>query len=120
MGVSVPNTLSNYFSTTVTVGEGVEVSGVAAGSTYVSADFSSDSLFIDFNTSTTWTTVNFNGFRFMDLNDTFDDISGFSLSTNMVGLNAGDISFTENSMSVNWNGLFFNSSTYVEVALIFA
>jgi hypothetical protein len=72
----------------------------------------------NFSFNSSWTTAEFNGFRLSDLN--FDDgstIVGFSFETNMEGLDASRISFTKDSVSVNWNSLAFNRDTYLRVNL---
>lgn len=66
--------------------------------------------------SSSWIPSSFNGFELSSLD--FDDsssITGYTLATNMVGLDASRFVFTENTFSVNWQGLSFDPSTYVNV-----
>ncbi|WP_414577857.1 PEP-CTERM sorting domain-containing protein [Anabaena sp. CCY 9402-a] len=63
----------------------------------------------------------FNGFRLSSLD--FHDssiLTGFILETNMVGLDANDsrISFTADTISVNLQGLSYDTNTYINVNLV--
>jgi len=63
-----------------------------------------------------WLPTPFNGFNLSSLN--FDDsssITGYTLDTNMIGLDASRISFTGNTFNLNWQGLSFDTNTYVNV-----
>jgi hypothetical protein len=69
--------------------------------------------------SNAWLSAPFNGFRLSSLN--FDDsstITGFTLNTNMIGLDASRIVFTGNTFTLNWQGLAFNRNTFVNVGFI--
>jgi len=73
----------------------------------------------DFLLSGFWFKFNFNGLIVTDL--TQGNISGVVIdpSTNMVGLTASDVSFTSNTVMVNWAGLSFNPNTVVRLDLTF-
>jgi VCBS repeat-containing protein len=62
----------------------------------------------------------FSGFEVSDLSHD-PLISGVTIdsATNMVGLNAGDITFDSNTVWVNWEGLSFNTGTIVTLDLTF-
>lgn len=60
-----------------------------------------------------YNTAAFNGINFSNL--LFDDgslLTGYSLSTNLAGLDASRIAFTSNSISFNGQGLAFSNSPY--------
>ncbi|WP_414566448.1 MULTISPECIES: hypothetical protein [unclassified Anabaena] len=63
--------------------------------------------------------TSFNGFRLSSLD--FDDssiLTGYTLDTNMVGLEASHISFTSNTFSVNFQGLEADADTFIDVNFI--
>ncbi|MBE9049055.1 hypothetical protein IQ243_01250 [Nostocales cyanobacterium LEGE 11386] len=63
--------------------------------------------------------TSFNGFRLSSLD--FDDssiLTGYTLDTNMVGLEASRISFTSNTFSVNFQGLEADADTFIDVNFI--
>jgi hypothetical protein len=97
------------------VGAGVEVSNVAAG--VATMDISDTNLFIDFSVSSTWSSTSFNGFR---ITDVFSGIAAFTsvtinAATNMAGFDASRISFDDDTISVNWQGLSFTGNTIVSL-----
>lgn len=54
-----------------------------------------------------WTSADFNGPRFYDFLGTAPDLTGVSVNgaTTMVGLDAGDLTWSANEVLVNWQGL---------------
>lgn len=78
----------------------------------------SDGFIVDFSKDAGFFPNLFNGFRLSSLN--FDDssiLTGFTLNTNMVGLDADDsrISFTADNISVNLQGLSYDTNIYINV-----
>ncbi|BAZ48815.1 hypothetical protein NIES4103_14250 [Nostoc sp. NIES-4103] len=78
----------------------------------------SDGFVVDFSKDAGFFPSLFNGFRLSSLD--FDDssiLTGFILNTNMVGLDADDsrISFTADTISVNLQGLSYDTNTYIDV-----
>jgi hypothetical protein len=66
-----------------------------------------------------WIADPFNGFQVVDLSHSL--ISGVTVdsSTNMSGFNSSRVSFSSNSVTVNWEGLSFTNSTVVKLDLTF-
>ncbi|MCS4295177.1 hypothetical protein M2375_003419 [Comamonas sp. BIGb0152] len=98
---------------TAVVGGGVEFTSVCDGN--FNADVSASSITLGFNTSSIWNNTSFNGPEFFDVEGTIPKIYGVTVneSTSMVGLDASRISFDEDHIWVNWNGLNFNPSMKV-------
>ena len=69
-----------------------------------------------FNTTNYFNPASFNGFKLSSLD--FDDgstITGYTLVTNMLGLDDSRVAFTGNTFDINWQGLSFDPNTYVNV-----
>lgn len=117
-----PETDAVYYNVDVAVGAGVELGALYSPfSDEATLDISGDQIIIDFYNTTSWTSSNFNGFQIFDEFGQLSDITGVSIaSTNMVGLDAGDLSFDANSLSVNWQGLSFDTDTFVILDVDFA
>ncbi len=99
------------------VGPGVEVSNISDGTGTI--DFSDTNIYVQFNISTNWNSASFNGFR---LTDIFSGISAFTSVTinpitNMAGFDSSRITFDDDHIWVNWQGLGFDSSTVVSLDL---
>jgi Ca2+-binding RTX toxin-like protein len=112
-----------YFTRDLVVGPGIELDGISAPFQQGTVDIEADTITIDFHTDHFWSSGGgpFNGFRISDEFDQLPDITGVSIqSSNMVGLDASDISFDANSLSVNWMALAFNPSTQVVLDVDFA
>ncbi|YAF93988.1 MAG: hypothetical protein AB3A66_15285 [Nodularia sp. CChRGM 3473] len=74
---------------------------------------------LDTNAVIGFSFTSFNGFRLSSLD--FDDssiLTGYTLDTNMVGLEASRISFTSNTFSVNFQGLEADADTFIDVNFI--
>ena len=69
-----------------------------------------------FNTTNYFTSAPFNGFKLssLDFNDA-SSITGYTLVTNMLGLDDSRIAFTGHTFDINWQGLSFDPNTYVNV-----
>ncbi|MDE4302060.1 Ig-like domain-containing protein, partial [Phaeobacter gallaeciensis] len=113
-----PTAGSTYYQNSFDVSNGVETRLYNGGP--ASVDFREDDIFIDFDSfGSSWSTASFNGFEFTFQDADAPALVGFVLDTNMSGLDASDIAFDDDSLSVNWQGLSFSSSTYVEIDFIF-
>jgi hypothetical protein len=65
------------------------------------------------NSGNVYATEPFNGLQFSNLDfGPGEKITGFSLLTNLPGLTAADVSFTNNSIMYNGSGLSFETSPY--------
>lgn len=109
-----PDSTSVYgsYSTTVATGNADAIDFLG----YFKFDPEASGFKIPFTSDATWTSTSFNGFKLSSLD--FDDnssITGYTLDTNMGGLDASRIAFTGNTFSVNWQGLSFDTNTYVNV-----
>lgn len=111
-----PNEASIYqgeqHSTTIQ-GEGI-VDFIDMGSSE-DYDFYDNTLYISFDSTATWTTETFNGFKFFDISNQISALTSYVLNTNMNGLDSSRINFDEDIFSLNWNGLSFSPDTYVKL-----
>ena len=95
---------------------GIEVSNVAASA--ATMDISDTNLFVDFvGAGSSWGIAAFNGFVVTDVFTGIAAFTGLSINgaTNMAGFDATRISFTADTISVNWQGLSFNANTIVSL-----
>jgi hypothetical protein len=99
------------------VGAGVESTFFPDDDPRTNLDFGGTNLYITYNSASNWTFADFNGFVFADTTNTLDTIVGVSVNaaTNMVGFDASRVSFTGDTVAVNWNGLSFNEQTIVSL-----
>lgn len=107
-----------FYNTDVTVTDGVEVADIQGGTaTVASLDITNTQLVIDFAAGdSTFASGGFNGIRIQDQFGTLRDItdvriSGSSDLGNMAGFDASDITFTADSIAVNFAGVTYNSET---------
>jgi hypothetical protein len=108
---------SNFFwSRTVTVSTDVEVEGRVHDIDFspiipeIAISFNLEGFFGDASV--------YNGFRFWDINETidaFEDVSIFS--TNMAGFDDSRVAFNDDNIYIDFEGLGFTSSTYVNLQL---
>lgn len=101
------------------VGAGTEVTNVADG--LATLDISGNNIFIDYLSSSSWAHSSFNGWVLSDETNSLAAILGVTINplTNMVGFDPSRISFTGDSISVNWAGLAFNANTVVSLDVAF-
>jgi hypothetical protein len=110
------------------VGSGVEISNIAdnttGGLTVASGtmDISANDIFIDFLSQGSFNAAAFNGFVLSDLTDNLPAITGVTINpaTNMAGFGNSNVSFTGDSILVNWADLAFNAGTVVSLNVTFA
>lgn len=104
-----------------TVGPGVEFPNFPAVDPRTNVDISATNILITYNSASSWTTAAFNGPVFQDLG-TAPPITGVTINaaTNMAGLDPSRISFDADSISINWNGLPFDTTTIVSLDVTFA
>jgi hypothetical protein len=114
-----PDTSTLFATTTVTAGGGAEVTcpgpnPLCAGFVLpTTIDIGATSIVIAEDAGSAWTGAAFNGLDFTSLD--FGPgivITGFSLSTNLAGLTAARIGFTDHSISFNAEGLSFFTAPY--------
>lgn len=122
-----PNNGTVFSTENVVVGAGVEItcpgSGFGVGvcpafSTAATIDIGALSIRLDQVGGSSYSAGAFNGMSFSGLD--FGDgsiVTGFALTTNLAGLDAGDISFTNNSISYNAQGLDFPQNYFIQLDL---
>lgn len=95
------------------VGAGIEVSNVA--DTRATMDITATQIIVDFSNASGWVTAAFNGWILSDVFSSIDDFTSVTVdaATNMAGFGAGNVSFTADTISVNWQGLSFTGTTIV-------
>ncbi len=115
------STVFNGNSFNVVVGPGFELNNFPVGDPRTNVDISANSILFTYNSASTWTATSFNGVHFFDLNNTVTDILSVSINpaTNMTGLNAARITFDNDNIFVNWNGLSFTNNTIVQLDVTF-
>ena len=114
----------------VTVGEGFEftdldnqeLSGANLVDTHI--DFSVNSILLDFSESTPSTrfgSATFNGYIFTDVSGAIPKISNVTIDETIttLGLDSSDITFTEDTIEVNVEGLRFNTNTIAKLDVEF-
>ena len=108
-----PDTATIFATDTVTVGGGVEIDcpSLPGGPYNICTGFNADSGSIDIGADTItlqlingtyWNPTSFNGFRFSGIDSA---ITGYTLSTNIAGLDASRIAYGVDFISVNLQGL---------------
>lgn len=97
------------------VGAGIEVSNIADSTGTI--DISDTNIFVDFTTSTSWNGAAFNGWVITDVFNTIGAFTSVTINgaTNMVGFSAANVSWTADSITVNWQGLSFDPNTVVSL-----
>lgn len=122
-----PNSATVFSTENVVVGAGVEITcpGGGGGAGVCPAfvlpatiDIGTLSIRIEENGGSNYSPGAFNGMRFTGLDfggSSF--LAGFTLTTNLAGLDAGDISFTDNSISYNAQGLAFPADYFIQLDL---
>lgn len=95
------------------VGAGVEIANVVDGA--ASIDLTANQIVVDFSANSVFNGADFNGFKITDIFGQIDAFTSITIdaATNMVGLDASRISFGDDFFSVNWQGLAFDSNTFV-------
>ena len=98
------------------VGSGVETIVNVEGVTTISVDLTDTSILFDFSTvlnSPTWLSTSFNGLVFNLTSGAPLDFSSVSIdpSSNYAGFDASRVSFSDSQVTVNWQGLSYNSDT---------
>lgn len=95
------------------VGAGVEVSNIVAS--VGTMDITATQIIIDFSATAFFVPGAFNGWVLTDVLASIDDFTAVTIdaATNMAGFDASNVSFTADTISVNWQGLNFNSDTFV-------
>lgn len=106
---------------TAVVGPGVEFTNFPSGDQRTNVDISASNIRITYLSASTWSSATFNGPVFRDINGTIPPITGVSINpaTNMVGLDISRVTFDADSVSINWNGLPFDTSTVVSIDVQF-
>ena len=81
------------------------------GAPNVTVNVSDTSILATFDNSGSYTPASFNGYVITDLTQSL--ISGLTLVTNVAGMDAGRVSFTGNSVSVNLQGLSMSTDSSI-------
>lgn len=101
------------------VGSGVEIQNGFCCGFEGKMDFSDTGFQALFQGTSSYTSSSFNGFR---VSDVFGQIASFTsvtvgAATNMVGFDASRITFDNDNIWINWQGLAFNPNTVVAIEL---
>jgi hypothetical protein len=83
---------------------------------------SSNSILVTFDQTVYWSSGAFNGWVINDAGNSVAPISGVSIdsSTNLSGLTSSDVSFDNNDIYLNWQGLNVTPSTVLRLDITFA
>ena len=100
------------------VGPGVEVTDIASVATL---DVSGTNILVDFTLDSSWTSAAFNGWVLSDQTDSLAAILGVTINpaTNLGGFSLSNVSWTGDSITVNWQGLTFDANTIVSLDVAF-
>ncbi len=115
-----PDLSSPWYDEVAVVGPGIEFRNYPAPDPATNIDISSTNILITYYRTAEWSAAEFNGPVF-EAQTPITPISSVSINpaTNMIGLDASRISFTPNSVSINWNGLGFDTTTVVSLDVRF-
>ena len=99
------------------VGAGVEVSNLVDGQGTL--DISDTTLLVAFTGQSTFGDASFNGFVITDVLGSIDAFTSVTIAgiNNFAGFDASRISFTDDTISVNFQGLDFFSDTFVSIEI---
>ncbi len=85
-----------------------------------SVNVEASSIYVDFLGSETWSGITFNGLIVSDLDyNAGYSLKGVSIVTNLSGWNASRLSYEDDLVGFNWQGLSFTDSTYLDATLTF-
>jgi hypothetical protein len=110
-------TIFNLNSFDLLVGPGVEISGFPVGDPRTNIDFSDTNIYVTYNSLGTWNVVPFNGFHVFDAFGTIPAFTSVTMNadTNLLGFDASRITFDDDNIWVNWQGLSFDTATVVSL-----
>jgi hypothetical protein len=116
---------ASFTPSTFVVGVGVETTGNIEDVTFLPVDFSANSLTIDFNTVLTNPTLQnqpFNGIIFNLLSPGTLGITGVTVdgATTLPGFSAGQVSFTDTQLLINFSGQSYNDGERLALNFTFA
>jgi hypothetical protein len=114
-----PNIADIYDSNTFTVGPGPLVTFTGSNPFYIYAtdnSFTIDFSHLTYSGAFTGTGA-FNGMEFADTNNTIQDFANVILQTNLVNLTSAAISFTPNSIFINFLGSSFTPDSYATLVV---
>ena len=101
------------------VGAGVEVPNLVGE---VSLDISASSILVNFFREATFSNYAFNGWVLSDQSNNLAAITGVTINpaSTLGGFNQSNVSWSADSISVNWSGLSFTSETILLLDVTFA
>jgi len=89
------------------------------GGIWYNVNVEADSIYVDYVGNATWTTASFNGLVVGSLDDSSGNaLQGVSITTNLAW-DASRLTFSDDTVSFNWNGLSFTSNSYFLAELDF-
>jgi hypothetical protein len=102
-----------------TISTGQETIGNVENVTDLLVDFSDNTLTITLNTvltNPTWNSASFNGIIFTSLTDSLDLASAIvDPDTTLAGFDNARVSFDNDQIFINWNGLSYNNGSVVKI-----
>jgi hypothetical protein len=85
-----------------------------------SVDFTNEQVRFDFHDAGMFTRAAFNGILISDRDNVLEPIAGFSLVSNMTGLDSSDIKIIKgDQIYINWQGVSFTENSYAWITLRF-
>lgn len=112
---NITNPYAGASNGTELVGAGVEVTNLVAN--VGTLDISDTNLLVAFTENGIFNPATFSGFEITDVNNTIDAFTGVNVNalTNIVGFDASRVTFDENHIWVNLQGLVFNKNNFVSL-----
>lgn len=112
-----PGQASLFYEQDVNVGAGAELTTLYPYSNDITLDISDTNIRIDYNAFVQWATAPFNGIRIFDKYDVLPAFGTVTVNgqTNMGGFSQSNVTFDENSIFINWQGLTAYADTVVSV-----
>jgi hypothetical protein len=111
-----------YYNTEVTVGSGVEISGIHGQAGFIPVDFTDDQIAVDLNAFDGFAPFSFIGFSVFDEYNVLPDIIDVNIdpSTNLPGFDESRITFDADHINVNFSGISFDPSHILTLDVVFA
>jgi hypothetical protein len=97
------------------VGAGIEVNNVS--NNRATLDLYGSTIYVDFTTNSAWSPAAFQGFKITDSFGTIDAFTGVTINagSNLAGFDASRITFDEDHIWVNWQGLSYKPDTVLSL-----
>jgi hypothetical protein len=118
----VPDFNNVYYNTEVTIGPGVEISGIFGQAGWIPLDFTEDQIIADFPGFAGFPSHSFIGFSVFDEYNVLPNIVDVNInpSTNLTGFDESRIEFDADHINVNFSGISYGTGNILTLDVVFA